>query len=84
MRISERQRRQFTRQEPYPAGATGTPRKRWLLAVLMVGLGGGLAWIVGDQVRESRAARQQTEPPQMPLPQMPEGIRPLSPAPTGQ
>ncbi len=35
MRLNRRQRQQFTRSEPYPADAAGTPRKRWLLAVLL-------------------------------------------------
>jgi len=36
MRLNRRQRGQFTRWEPYPADATGTPRKRWLLTVLLL------------------------------------------------
>ncbi len=36
MRLNRRQRKQFTRGQPYPAGATGTPRRRWLLVVLLL------------------------------------------------
>ncbi len=43
MRLNRRQRGQFTRWERYPADATGTPRKRWLLTVLLVVLAALLA-----------------------------------------
>jgi hypothetical protein len=38
MRLNRRQRRQFTHREPYPAGATGTPRSRlaWRLLTLIL------------------------------------------------
>ena len=36
MRLNRTQRKQFTRLEPYPADATGTPRRRWLGLFLVV------------------------------------------------
>jgi len=36
MRLNRAQRAQFTRHEPYPADATGTPRGRWLLHFLLL------------------------------------------------
>jgi len=36
MRLNRAQRKQFTRHEPYPADATGTPRRRWLIYVLLL------------------------------------------------
>jgi hypothetical protein len=41
MRLNRRQRRQFTRREPYPADATGAPRSKrilWLLVLLLLAL----------------------------------------------
>ncbi len=46
MRLNRKQRHQFTRREPYPPQATGTPRKRWLLlalSLILLALCAGLA-----------------------------------------
>jgi len=58
MRLNRRQRRQFTRQEPYPADATGTPRRRWLLLALVLILLGLLGWTVGDWIRQAPPSGQ--------------------------
>jgi hypothetical protein len=55
MRLNRRQRKQFTRQEPYPAGATGTPRRRWFLVVCLVILLGLLAFLGFRMLREARS-----------------------------
>jgi hypothetical protein len=55
MRLTRRQRRQFTRQEPYPADAAGTPRSRWwttVLWVLVLALAGWGAWRGWRYLRE--------------------------------
>lgn len=50
MRLNRSQRKQFTRQERYPAGAKGTPRGRWLVYILLLillalcAIGAGKAW----------------------------------------
>ena len=50
MRFDRAQRRQFTRREPYPEEATGTPRKRWCTMLILAAvalailIGGGWAW----------------------------------------
>ncbi len=51
MRLNRRQRRQFTHREPYPAGATGTPRSRlaWRLMTLL--LVAALAAVAAQVVR---------------------------------
>jgi len=45
MRLSGKQRRQFTRRCPYPADARGTPRRRWLVLVLLICIAGALVWL---------------------------------------
>ncbi|MFO7956169.1 MAG: hypothetical protein R6X33_03635 [Candidatus Brocadiia bacterium] len=55
MRLNRRQRKQFTRQEPYPAEATGTPRRRWFLVVCLVILLGLLAFLGFRMLREARS-----------------------------
>ncbi len=45
MRLSRRQRRQFTSRCPYPADALGTPRRRWLVLVLLIGVAVALLWL---------------------------------------
>jgi len=43
MRLNRAQRKQFTRHEPYPADATGTPPRRWVVYVLLLLLAVALA-----------------------------------------
>lgn len=66
MRLSRRQGRQFTRSEPFPAEATGTPRRRWLLAVLLLVLAAlvafGLYRVLRTPGKQAPPAQEQTVP----------------------
>lgn len=64
MRLTLGQRKQFTRRPAYPAGASGTPRTRWLLHVLLILLLGLLAWagVKAIGARESKAPEQEQNP----------------------
>lgn len=44
MRLTRRQRAQFTRREPYPADASGTPRARWIGVVLGLAAVAAACW----------------------------------------
>jgi hypothetical protein len=75
MRLNRRQRRQFTRQEPYPKDATGTPPSRWPLYVLLFALLCAAAVGIATAWREWTADRGRQQPvapaPSAPAPEEP-------------
>ena len=77
MRLDRQQRNQFTRRLPFPAGATGGPRSRWLrwvlVAVLALLVAFSLVRACGtDRPAESRqnvpASGSPIPPPEAPTP----------------
>lgn len=75
MRLNRRQRRQFTRQEPYPKDAAGTPPSRWPLYVLLFALLCAAAVGIATAWRHWTAARARQQPvapvPSAPAPEEP-------------
>ena len=63
MRLTGGQRRQFTRSEPYPRGATGTPLPRWLSVVVMLVLTGAIITCLVAGARAWLAYRKAHPPP---------------------
>jgi hypothetical protein len=66
MRLTRKQRRQFTREEPYPEDASGTPVSRWWAAILwtavVIVLIGG-AWKGWSYLRRQERADEATNAP---------------------
>ncbi|MFO8006599.1 MAG: hypothetical protein R6V05_02575 [Candidatus Brocadiia bacterium] len=73
MRLNREQRKQFTRHEPYPPGATGTPRRRWLLLVLVLVLLAVAGWAVVRALRSEPHGSRRPVPPaaEQPVPIIP-------------
>ncbi len=74
MRLNRAQRKQFTRHEPYPPGATGTPRRQWLLVVVLLILLAIAGWAIARRMRPQPAesVTSTPSPPELYVPTAPE------------